>query len=227
MLTTSEAAELLGSSRQHVVDLCERGDLPYIWSGRHRRIPRAELDRILGGALTRDQERSLWLHRAVAGRLAIDPAGTMAKARRNIDERQLPPQATASMEVDVAFFDDAFNDKSDLVDGAIGELSPFHETNGYYAQGVSVTTAKLPRGWRDRLTVIETDSSAPGRGLCLEAHDCVVAKLVAGREKDFAFAAALLDSGIVEPTLRAERLATGEDAHEVAISRANQWLAAY
>ena len=86
MLTTSEAAELLGSSRQHVVDLCERGDLPYIWSGRHRRIPRAELDRILGGALTRDQERSLWLHRAVAGRLAIDPAGTMAKARRNIDK---------------------------------------------------------------------------------------------------------------------------------------------
>ena len=68
-----------------------------------------------------------------------------------IPENHLPLEATSSMEVDVAFFDDPDNRKSDQVDGAIGELSPFHEMNGYYAQGVSVSTATLPRAFADAL----------------------------------------------------------------------------
>ena len=51
------------------------------------------------------------------------------------DEDELPDVATASMEVDLAYFDDPTEDKADAVDGAIGELSPFHEMNGVYAQG--------------------------------------------------------------------------------------------
>jgi hypothetical protein len=35
-------------------------------------------------ALTRDQERSLWLHRVVAAQLMSDPDGTIAKARINL-----------------------------------------------------------------------------------------------------------------------------------------------
>jgi hypothetical protein len=34
--------------------------------------------------LTRDQERSLWLHRVVAGRLALDPGAVLAHAARNL-----------------------------------------------------------------------------------------------------------------------------------------------
>jgi hypothetical protein len=68
-----------------------------------------------------------------------------------IPEERLPAAATASIEVDVAFFDDPEDRKADRVDGAIGELSAFHESYGYYAQGVSVSTAVLPAGWRDRL----------------------------------------------------------------------------
>jgi hypothetical protein len=34
--------------------------------------------------------------------------------------------------------------RADLIDGSIGEGSPFHETYGYYAQGVGETTAILP-----------------------------------------------------------------------------------
>jgi hypothetical protein len=42
-------------------------------------------------------------------------------------EDQLPDEAVASIEVDVTFFDlDAI--KSDKVDGAVGELSRFHQT---------------------------------------------------------------------------------------------------
>jgi hypothetical protein len=100
-----------------------------------------------------------------------------------IDEDLLPSEATASIEVDVAFFDDPNDRKADQIDGAIGELSAFHETFGYYAQGVSVTTAVLPEGWRDRLVLVQTASTAPGRGHLLDPHDCVVSKLVAGRER--------------------------------------------
>ncbi|MGA5307764.1 hypothetical protein [Micromonospora taraxaci] len=51
-----------------------------------------------------------------------------------IPESRLPLEATASMEVDVAFFNDPDDQKADQVDGAIGEFSLFHGTNGYYAR---------------------------------------------------------------------------------------------
>ncbi len=86
LLSTGRAAELLGSSRQHIVDMCERGELAYVWVGRHRRIPVAEINRLVQPALTRDQERSLWLHRAVAGRLVVDPDRALAKARQNTEK---------------------------------------------------------------------------------------------------------------------------------------------
>ena len=34
----------------------------------------------------------------------------------------------------------------------IGEDSHFHQTYGYYAQGVNVEVAVLPSGWRERTT---------------------------------------------------------------------------
>jgi hypothetical protein len=143
-----------------------------------------------------------------------------------IPEDRLPLAATASIEVDVAFFDDPDDRKADQVDGAIGELSSFHETFGYYAQGVSVSTAVLPEGWRDRLVILETPNTAPGRGYLLEPHDCVVAKLVAGREKDYAFAAALIESGLIDPSVVDERIGL-LDVPPVAQKRMRAWIACY
>ena len=110
----------------------------------------------------------------------------------------LPPEVSASVEVDVTFFDDLDDAKSDAVDGAIGELSEFHEAYGYYAQGVSATTAILPAGWRERVVELRTADTEPGRGLCLEPHDCVLAKLAAGRPKDYDFAEALRAAGLID-----------------------------
>lgn len=143
-----------------------------------------------------------------------------------IPEDALPLAATASIEVDVAFFDDPGDHKADQVDGAIGELSLFHETFGYYAQGVSVSTAVLPDGWRDRLVVVESSNTAPGRGYLLDPHDCVVSKLVAGREKDYAFAAALIQSRLVEPSVIAERIET-VDVPAAVLQRLRNWIASY
>jgi len=63
----------------------------------------------------------------------------------------LPEAAQRSIEVDAVAFDDPDGQKADLIDGSIGEASMFHATFGYYAQGVSESTAILPDGSRDRL----------------------------------------------------------------------------
>lgn len=89
LVTTGRAASILGTSRQHVVDLCEGGQLPYSSVGTHRRI---RLDDVLSlqegqkpaGKLTREQIRSLWLHQAVARRIVIDPERTLHRARANL-----------------------------------------------------------------------------------------------------------------------------------------------
>ena len=87
MLTTGEAARLLNSSRQHVVDLCDRGDLPFVTVGTHRRVRRADVESLRDRTLrlTRDQRRSLWLEFAVAGRIVVDPRGTRSLALRNLE----------------------------------------------------------------------------------------------------------------------------------------------
>jgi excisionase family DNA binding protein len=38
LLSTGEAAKILNSSRQHVIDLCDRGELPFVTIGTHRRV---------------------------------------------------------------------------------------------------------------------------------------------------------------------------------------------
>ena len=97
-------------------------------------------------------------------------------------------------------------DKSDLIDGAIGELSRFHETFGYYAHGVDETTATLPAGWRERLIAVHNDNTGGATGWCLEIHDLASSKLVAGRDRDTNFLRVLLRERMVDPELLDERL---------------------
>lgn len=86
LLTTGEAARLLNSSRQHVVDLCNRGDLPFVTVGSHRRVRRGDVEahRTRTLRLTRDQRRSLWLAFAVAGRIVEDPDAALRLAAENL-----------------------------------------------------------------------------------------------------------------------------------------------
>lgn len=100
-------------------------------------------------------------------------------------------------------------ERADLVDGSIGELSPFHHTFGYYAHGVGPDTAVLPNGWQERLVVVENANTRGARGLCLEVHDLLVSKYVAGREKDLEFARAAIRHRLADgPTLLRRLAAT-------------------
>jgi excisionase family DNA binding protein len=86
LLTTGEAAALLGVSRQHIVDLCNVGELPYSWSGKHRRIRRGDVDLVAAGnrRITRDQARSLFLAHAIAGHVVEDPDRARALTGANL-----------------------------------------------------------------------------------------------------------------------------------------------
>ena len=118
---------------------------------------------------------------------------------------QAPDELLVSIEADVFSMRDPAD--SDLIDGSIGEGSPFHQTFGYYAHGVSLETAILPIGWRDRLVPVHNQNTGGGTGLCLEVHDLAVSKLVAGREKDLGFIAGLLRYQMVQMPILRERLA--------------------
>lgn len=128
----------------------------------------------------------------------------------SFSEDDLPEEAQASVEVDVTFFDDVDNAKSDLVDAFMGEGSHFHATFGYYAQGVDLTTATPPVGWHERVVRYESPGAEGAVALCMEPHDLVCAKLAAFREKDKAFAMALLDAGLVDLDVLLARAATLE-----------------
>ena len=91
LLTTGQAAAILGTTARHVRDLCLRGELPYTLAGTHRRIRRADVLALAGraaankgGPMTNDQIRSLWLHRAAAAHVARDPERSLVRARNRI-----------------------------------------------------------------------------------------------------------------------------------------------
>jgi hypothetical protein len=117
-----------------------------------------------------------------------------------------PAELTESMEADV-FPKDA-PAKSIVIDGAIGELSPFHTTFGYFGHGVDDNTAILPDGWQDRLVKVETPATMGAVGWCLEVHDLAVSKLAAGREKDLLFVQAMLRAKFISADRIRELLGT-------------------
>lgn len=121
-----------------------------------------------------------------------------------------PLELCRSMEADV--WPRHHPERAELIEGSIGELSLFHETFGYYAQGVGPETAVLPDDWLERVVRVRSLRTRGATGLCLELHDLVVAKLVAGREKDIEFIRATIAHQLLdEPTVLARLAATPLD----------------
>lgn len=140
----------------------------------------------------------------------------------------LPTMATRSDEADVVPPNDPDGTKATIIDAVIGELSPFHDAYGYYAQGVGEDTAWLPIGWRDRVIPFEAPSIlVTGHGLAIERHDLAASKLAAGRPKDFEFVDALIAAGILDvPTIRQRLDAIPPGPGRPAkIAAARKWLA--
>ncbi len=107
-----------------------------------------------------------------------------------------PSELLMSMEADVIIpkNQEAWN----LIDGVLGEESAFHETHGYYADGVDETTAILSSNWKKRLVKVYNQNTNGIIGLCLESHDIASSKLYAGREKDIEFVSLMVSYNLID-----------------------------
>lgn len=111
----------------------------------------------------------------------------------------------------------------DKIDGALGENSPFHQAHGFYVHGVSLKTAALPKGWKERTNKVQDYMDENNIGWCVEAHDLAASKLIAFREKDREFVRRLLLEKMIEPDELMDRIKSIE-AEKVLKERALNWV---
>jgi hypothetical protein len=88
-------------------------------------------------------------------------------------------------------------EKTELINGSIGEITQFHKTFGYYAHGILPESCPLAQGWEKRLNSIKNENTNGITGLCLGADDLACSKLAAGRSKDLDFVTEMLATGVV------------------------------
>ena len=140
-----------------------------------------------------------------AGSIAGDDEIVVIGSQAILASVEHPPElVTRSMEADI--YPRHHPELWSMIDGSIGEGSPFHDTFGYYAQGVEPATAVLPAGWERRLVLLRSPRTQGVTGLCLEPHDLAISKYVAGRGKDLEFTQALATAGIISKGILLERL---------------------
>ena len=121
---------------------------------------------------------------------------------------QPPEGLLQSLEADIYPLRDPAS--ADAIDGALGDGSQFHLAFGYYAHGVGPETAEAPKGWQERLVRREIPrrvaSTRSPVAWCLEVHDLVLSKCVAGRKRDWDYAAEALKGGLVEAEVLLRRV---------------------
>ncbi|OKH75435.1 hypothetical protein EB74_27575 [Mycobacterium sp. SWH-M5] len=148
-------------------------------------------------------------------------------------EYDLPDAATSSAEVDIlpSGVDHATTVAlAEKISAVAGDLSMFEQQHGFSLDGVDMTTAAVPDGWRDRLVKVQNRNTAAASGhpqyvgWCLDKEDLCVTKLIAHRPKDLNFVAALLTAGLADPAVIAERLPTVDDRFATSVAPALSWL---
>ena len=148
-------------------------------------MTRAELEHAIRAACDVAQGHEIWVF------------GSQAILGEHPDA---PPSLLQSMEADVAPRHPTVS--ADVIDAALGELSPFHTAYGFYVHGLPIESATLPEGWQRRTSPVSGSGPKPATGWCLEAHDLAASKLAAFREKDREFVRTLM----VERLVRTETL---------------------
>jgi hypothetical protein len=136
-----------------------------------------------------------------------------------------PEELRMSAEVDIAPVNEVA--KTINIDANLGELSTFHQAYGFYVHGVSIEAAVLPRGWERRAKKVSNSNTRGKTGLCIEAHDLAVSKLVAFRPKDLDFVRVLLAENLVSARkvlLRIDQLTDNERAPESHREAMREWL---
>ena len=157
---------------------------------------------------------------AITGETELVAVGSQAAL---VQHARLPARMLLSPELDL--YPRRAPELAELIEGSIGEGSPFHGTFGYYARGVGPETAKLPVGWEERAFRLKNQRTGGATVIAPELHDLCASKLVAGREKDFDYVEAALASGLLVPDLLEHRLAETVGVDRRMIEQARRWLA--
>lgn len=126
-----------------------------------------------------------------------------------------------SIEVDVCPVNKP--EKVDRIDGALGEMSSFHQTHGFYVHGVDIESAALPEGWQGRTISVQDYIENEKRGYCVEAHDLAISKLIAFRHKDIEFVRTLILEKMIYTDMLLKRLKK-TDAKDPLLERAENWV---
>ena len=160
--------------------------------------------------MTREQlEHVLRAAAAIANELSFVVVGSQAVL---LPFPNAPAELLRSREVDL--YPAMHPERADLIDGAIGAMSMFDETFGYYADGVGPETAVMPADWMQRASLHYIGDLT---ALCPEIHDLAVSKAVAGREKDADFVRVLLRERMIDiETLRGRVRCLDTAKHPVA-----------
>ncbi len=115
-----------------------------------------------------------------------------------------PATLRQSVEVDMA--PKNHPERVDLIDGALGEYSLFHQTYGFYVHGIPIESAVLPGGWDGRAIPVSGRGPRPSTGWCLEGHDLAASKLAASREQDIRFVRVLLIEKLIDVDILLQRV---------------------
>jgi hypothetical protein len=144
-------------------------------------VTREELEHAIRAACDVAADAELWVFgsQSILGQYPEAPAALRLSIEVDVDPKNRPEAA-------------------DLIDGALGEGSPFHATHGFYVHGVSVESAILPRGWKGRTNAVRNENTGGATGYCLEVHDLAASKLAAFRDKDREFVRLLLRDRLLD-----------------------------
>jgi hypothetical protein len=137
---------------------------------------------------------------------------------------ELPEITMVSEEADLLIVNDPSGDSPHEIEAHFGMGSPYHQSFGVYADGISLSEVSLPDGWEGRLRreqVDDDDDDNPVALLFPEVHDLCASKLIVaitggfGRRSDRAFVKALVDAGHVDPAVLSQRVARLPVAEEI------------
>jgi hypothetical protein len=145
-------------------------------------VRRSELEHVIraAAAVTGDEEIVVIGSQAILGQFPDAPEALLVSREADVYPRNDP-------------------DRADEIDGSLGDGSYFDSTYGYYAHAVGPETATLPAGWEKRLIAIRNANTGGSTGLCLEIHDLVLSKCVAGRERDWEFGEEAIRHRLADP----------------------------
>jgi Nucleotidyltransferase of unknown function (DUF6036) len=133
-------------------------------------VRRAELEHVIraAAAVAEDDEIVVVGSQAILGQFPDAPESLLVSREADVYPRNHP-------------------ERGDEIDGSLGDGSYFDSSYGYYAHAVGPETATLPAGWERRLIEVRNPNTGGATGWCLEIHDLLLSKCVAGRERDWEF----------------------------------------